>query len=136
EGKTGIMISCLFDYEIIEKINNAGWVGEFKKELEGRIIDLFSRSIYPDLDKDIIYKFSTTPLTINKTVGSSGGAIVGWSFETESPVMNELKDMPKAARTPIPNVYQSGQWAYAPAGVPIAMLTGWTATQEIIKKSE
>ena len=44
--------------------------------------------------------------------------------------------MPKSAQTPIPNVFQAGQWAYAPAGVPIAMLTGWHASQEIMKKSD
>jgi len=136
EGKTGIMISCLFDYEIIEKINIAGWADEFKEAFEDRIVKLFSQSFYPNFDKDILLKFSTTPLTINKMVGSSGGSIVGWSFETKSPVFNELKDMPKSAQTPIPNIYQAGQWAYAPAGVPIAMLTGWHATQEIIKQSK
>lgn len=136
EGKTGIMISCLFDYDVIDKISKAGWIDEFKNEMENRIIKIFSTSIYKDFEEDILFKFSTTPLTIYKTVGSSGGAIVGWSFETKSPVFNELKDMPKSAQTPIPNVFQAGQWAYAPAGVPIAMLTGWHATQEIIKKSE
>jgi len=136
EGKTGIMISCLFDYDVIEKINSAGWADEFKKAFEDRIVRLFSQSFYPNFDKDILFRFSTTPLTINNMVGSSGGSIVGWSFETKSPVFNELKDMPKSAQTPIPNVYQAGQWAYAPAGVPIAMLTGWHATQEIIKKSK
>ena len=136
EGKTGIMISCLFDYEIIEKINSAGWADEFKKELEDRIIKIFSKTFYPNLDKDVMFRFSTTPLTVNKMVGSSGGAIVGWSFETKSPVFSQLKDMPKSAQTPIPNVYQAGQWAYAPAGVPIAMLTGWHASQEIMKHSK
>ena len=133
DGKTGIMISCLFDYDVIEKINKAGWTEEFKNRMENNIINIFSKSFYPDFEKDILFKFSTTPLTINKTVGSSGGAMVGWSFETKSPVFNELKDMPKSALTPIPNLFQAGQWAYAPAGVPIAMLTGWHATQEIIK---
>ena len=136
EGKTGIMISCLFDYEVIEKIHQAGWLDEFKEAYEDCIIKIFSKSFYPGLEKDILFKFSTTPLTIKRSVGSSGGSIVGWSFETSSPVFNELKDMPKSARTPIPNVFQAGQWAYAPAGVPIAMLTGWHASQEIIKRSK
>jgi len=136
QGKTALMISCLFDYDIIKKIKDAGWEDEFKKEVENRIIKIFSKSLYKDLEKDIIFKFSTTPLTINKVVGSSKGAIVGWSFETKAPVFNKLKDMPKSARTPIPNVFQAGQWAYAPAGVPIAMLTGWHAAQEIIKQTK
>ncbi|MEJ2758189.1 MAG: NAD(P)/FAD-dependent oxidoreductase [Anaerolineales bacterium] len=133
EGKTGLMISCLFDYQIVEKIEKAGWYGEFKEFVEDRIIRIFSESIYPDLNKDVLFKFSSTPLTINKVSGSSEGAITGWSFETDIPVMHVLKDIPKSALTPIPGVFQAGQWAYAPAGVPIAMLTGWHASQEVIK---
>lgn len=136
EGKTGIMISCLFDYTIVKKISNAGWTEEFKERMENNMIRIFSDSFYKDLDKDILFKFSTTPLTINKMVGSADGAIVGWSFETKAPVFNQLPDMAKSAQTPIPNVYQSGQWAYAPAGVPVAMLTGWQASQDIMKKQK
>ena len=130
------MISCLFDYDIVEKIEEAGWYEEFKETLENRIIKIFSQTIYEGLDDDILFKFSSTPLTINKVSGSSEGAITGWSFETHIPVVNKLKDIPKSVLTPIPGVLQAGQWAYAPAGVPIAMLTGWYATQKIIKRSK
>lgn len=133
EGQTGLMISCLFDYQIVDKIEKAGWYPEFKEFLEERIINIFSETIYPGLKKEVLFKFSSTPLTINKVSGSSEGAITGWSFETDIPVKHVLKDIPKSALTPIPNVFQAGQWAYAPAGVPIAMLTGWHASQEIIK---
>ncbi len=136
EGQTGLMISCLFDYNVIEKIEKAGWYDEFKEILENRIIRIFSQTIYKGLDDDILFKFSSTPLTINKVSGSSKGAITGWSFETDIPVVNKLKDIPKSVLTPIPGVLQAGQWAYAPSGVPIAMLTGWYATQEIIKRSK
>ena len=136
EGKTGLMISCIFDYEIIEKIDEAGWLDEFKREMEKRIIGIFSESFFKDFKDDILFKISATPKTINKIVGSSEGSIVGWSFETEAPVYNKLKDMPKSALTNIPNIFQAGQWAYAPAGVPIAMLTGWHSAQEIIKQSK
>lgn len=134
KGQTGVMISCLFDYNIAEKIDQAGWKAEFKERMEDNIIKIFAYSFYKDLEKDILFKFSNTPLTIKNTLGSSGGSIVGWSFELESPVINNLKEMPKSALTPIPNVFQAGQWAYAPAGVPVAMLTGWHASQEIMKK--
>ena len=134
--KTGIMISCLFDYEVVEKIEKAGWIREFKETIENRIIDLFSKSIFPDLDKDILFKLSTTPLAINSITGNSEGGIVGWSFESEPPVYNKLKDLPKSVATPFSDIYQASQWAYAPAGVPIAMLTGWHATQRIIKNKK
>ncbi len=134
EGQTGIMISCLFDYGIIEKVQEAGWYDEFKEFMQNHIIKIFSQSIFKDLENDILFKFSSTPLTIKMVAGSSEGAITGWSFETETPVVNKLKDIPKSVETPIPGVYQAGQWAYAPAGVPIAMLTGWYASQKIDKK--
>jgi len=133
EGQTGVMISSLFDYDLYHKIDQAGWYDEFKQIMEKRIIEVFSESVYRDLKDDILFQFSSTPLTINKFAGSSEGAIVGWSFESEVPVINKLKDIPKSVITPIPGVLQAGQWSYVPAGVPIAMLTGWYATQQIIK---
>lgn len=131
-GKTGIMISCLFDYEIIEKVEDAGWIKEFKKEFEQRIIAIFSESVFKDFKEDILFHFSSTPLTIKRYVDSSHGSMVGWSFETKSPVYNQLPDMLKSTQTSIPHVYQSGQWSYAPAGVPIAMSTGWLASKKIL----
>lgn len=132
EGQSGLMVSCLFDYAIVEKIEQAGWYAEFKEFLEDRIIGILSESIYDGLKEDVLFKFSSTPLTINKVSGSFEGAITGWSFETDIPVSHELKDIPKSARTAIPRVFKAGQWAYAPAGVPIAMLTGWHASQDVI----
>jgi phytoene dehydrogenase-like protein len=136
EGQTGLMISCLFDYDVMEKVQKAGWYEEFKEIIENQIIDIFSQTVYKNIAEDLLSKFSSTPLTISKVSGSSEGAITGWSFETESPVVNKLKDIPKSVFTPVPNVYQVGQWAYSPAGVPIAMLTGWYAVQKILKQSK
>jgi phytoene dehydrogenase-like protein len=135
EGKTGLLISCLFDYDVYERVEKAGWYDEFKKIMENRIIRIFSQTIYQGLEDDILFKFSATPLTISEVSGSSEGAITGWSFETDIPVVNKLKDIPKSVLTPVPRVLQAGQWAYAPSGVPIAMLTGWYAAQKIIKNS-
>lgn len=134
-GQTGVMISCLFDYELTKKVESAGWYDEFKERVENRIIDLFSKSIYPGLKDDVLSRLSATPVTINKVSGSSEGAITGWSFEAEPPVIYKLTDVGKSVLTPLPNVYQAGQWAYAPAGVPIAMLTAWHAYQNIKKKT-
>jgi phytoene dehydrogenase-like protein len=136
EGKTGLMISCLFDYEVFKRIENAGWYDEFKKIMEDRIVRIFSQTIYPGLGENILFKFSSTPLTIKEVSGSSEGAITGWSFETNIPVISKLKDIPKSVLTPIPGVLQAGQYAYVPAGVPIAMLTGWYATQQITKHAK
>jgi len=136
EGQTGIMISCLFDYQLIKKVESAGWYDEFKERVENRILSVFSQTLYEQFKDDLLFKFSSTPITINKISGSSEGAITGWSFETEPPVIYKLTDIAKSVVTPLPNVYQAGQWAYAPAGVPIAMLTAWHAYQNIKKRSK
>jgi phytoene dehydrogenase-like protein len=136
EGQSGLMVSCLFDYDLIKEIESAGWYFEFRQAFEDQIINILSRTIYKNLDEDILFKFSSTPLTINKISGSSEGEITGWSFEMPVPVVNKLQDIPKSVLTAIPNTYQAGQWSYSPAGVPIAMLTGWYATQKIIKKQK
>ena len=71
EGKTGLMISCLFDYSIIEKVAQAGWNDEFKTTLENHMIRIFSETIYPGFEDAVLFKYSATPLTINKVSGSS-----------------------------------------------------------------
>lgn len=136
EGQSGLMISCLFDFDVIEKVKQAGWYDEFKKTIETQIVDIFSQTIYRNIDEDILFQFSSTPLTIQRMSGSSEGAITGWSFETPPPVINNLQEIPKSVLTPLPNIYQAGQWAYSPAGVPIAMLTGWYATREVLKPAK
>lgn len=136
EGQTGVMISCLLDYDVVEKIEKAGWYAEFKERLESNIIRILSESVYPGIADDLLFKFSSTPLTIQQVSGSSEGAITGWSFESDVPVVNKLADIPKSVLTPIPGIYQAGQWAYSPAGVPIAMMTGWYASQKIIKDAK
>jgi phytoene dehydrogenase-like protein len=136
EGQTGVMVSCLFDYQLIKNVENAGWYDVFKELLEKRILSILSKTIFKDIEKDILFRFSSTPLTINKLSGSSEGAITGWSFEAEPPVIYKLTDVGKSVFTALPNIYKAGQWAYAPAGVPIAMLTAWHAYQKIIKRSK
>ena len=39
-----------------------------------------------------------------------------------------------AIKTPIPGVFQAGQWTYSPAGLPISILTGKLAADRVIKE--
>jgi phytoene dehydrogenase-like protein len=134
QGKTGMIISLLAEYDLFKEIRKAGWLGEFVSEMENRIIDVITASVYPMLKGKIISRFSFTPLSIENRVGSSEGAIVGWSFEKVMPVMNKIQYSGRSVLTPIPNIFQAGQWAYSPAGVPMSILTGKLAADKIIKK--
>ena len=135
-GKTGLIISLLAEYDLFIKVREAGWYDEFKTELENRMIRVISGSIYPMLKDKIQGRFSSTPLSIEEWTASSEGAIVGWSFEKPVPVINKIQFSDRSVLTPIPSLYQAGQWAYSPAGVPMSILTGKLSADKILKKSK
>ncbi|HSV76049.1 MAG TPA: NAD(P)/FAD-dependent oxidoreductase [Bacteroidales bacterium] len=134
EGKTGLIISLLTEYNLFAKIQKAGWLNEFIPELENRMIRVIAESVYPMLNEKVTGRFSFSPLSIENRVGSSEGAIVGWAFDRPMPAVNKIQFSDKSTLTPIPNIYQAGQWAYSPAGVPMSILTGKLAADRIIKK--
>jgi all-trans-retinol 13,14-reductase len=136
EGKTGLVVSLLFEYDLINKVREAGWYEEFKTEVENRIIETLNSSIYPNIKDKILLRFSSTPISISNRVKTSEGAITGWTFERPVPVVQDLLKIFKSVKTPIPNVLQAGQWVYSPSGIPIAILTGVLAAKNIIKKKK
>ncbi len=132
EGKTGLIISTLFEYDLVQKVNESGWDAAFKVEVERRMLDVLSSTLYPILKDRLLFKFSATPLSIADAVGSSEGAIVGWSFEAPIPVTSQMLKINDAPKTAIPHVTQAGQWTYSPTGVPTAILTGRLAPDAFI----
>ncbi len=132
EGKTGLIISTLTDYDLFKLVNEAGWYSEFITELEERIIKVLAASVYPMLKEKAMESFSFSPLSYEKRVGSSEGAITGWSFREPVPVINKIMAANRAVITPIPSIYQAGQWTYSPAGVPMSILTGKLAANRIM----
>jgi all-trans-retinol 13,14-reductase len=134
EGKTGLIVSLLTEYDLFYKIREAGWYDEFKTEFENRVIRVLSESVYPMLKDKVIKRFSFSPLSIQERVGSSEGAIVGWSFEKPVPVVNKIQISDRSVLTPIASIFQAGQWVYSPAGVPMSILTGKLAADKIIKR--
>jgi phytoene dehydrogenase-like protein len=132
-GKTGMIISLLAEYDLFKEIQKAGWLDEFTSAMENNIINIISVSVFPMLKDKIITHFSFTPLSIENRVGSSEGAIVGWSFEKKMPVVNKIQISDRSVFTPIPSIYQAGQWAYSPAGVPMSILTGKLAADKVLR---
>jgi phytoene dehydrogenase-like protein len=133
EGKTGLIVSLLLDYNLAKKASESLSHKVFKEELEKRMIDTLSNSIYPMLKDKIIFSFSASPLNIEDYAGSSEGSIIGWSFEEEIPVTSSLLKGSSSVNTPIPNVLQAGKWAYSPSGVPMCILTGKIAANRVLK---
>ena len=132
KGKTGLIISILAEYDLFKMIAEAGWYQEFLSKMEDRIIQLLASSVYPMLKDKVIARFSFSPLTYENRVGSSGGAITGWSFQEPVPVIHKIQHANRAVITPVPSIYQAGQWTYSPAGVPMSILTGKLAARRIL----
>lgn len=134
-GKTGLVVSVLFDYRLTRHVQESGWYEEFKTFCEDCILDTLNASIYPGIKDAVLQRFSSTPMTMEKHAGTTDGAIVGWAY-TNRPVPAESR-LPKilnAIKTPIPDVLQAGQWTYSPAGLPISILTGKLAADNVTKE--
>ena len=129
-GKTGMIISVLFDFELTCRIYAKGWHDEFTKRFEDMIIRTISSSIYPDMSDKVLFSFSTTPYSIFNRVGSSEGSIVGWSFEEKIPVVTSMLQMGRSVKTELPDVFVAGKWVYSPAGGPTAIMTGRIAAKK------
>jgi phytoene dehydrogenase-like protein len=136
KGKTGLIVNIFFEYDLMKKVQDGGWYEEFKTEVENRMIEILSKSVYPKIKDKILFRFSLTPISISNRVGSSEGAITGWTFENPIPVVQNILKMTKSVKTPIPNILQAGQWVYSPSGVPIAILTGLAAAKNLMKNKK
>jgi phytoene dehydrogenase-like protein len=132
-GKTGVIISALFSYELTKKIKAAGWYEAFKRLVEDEFIEVISSSIYPGLKDKVLFKFSFSPTSIFDRVGSSEGSIVGWSFERDIPAVTSMFRMEESVKTALPDVYAAGKWVYSPAGGPTAIMTGRIAAKKCLK---
>jgi phytoene dehydrogenase-like protein len=133
QGKTGVIISLLAEYDLFKKIKETGWLEEFVAEFEDRIIQVITNSIYPILKDKILARFSFSPLSIESRTGSSEGGIIGWAFEEIMPVVTKIQIADKSVFTPFPSIYQAGQWVYSPGGVPMSILTGKLAADRVLK---
>ncbi len=133
-GKTGLIISFLTEYDLFSNIQKAGWIDEFITEIEDRVLNVITDSVYPMLKDRIIARFSFSPLSIESRVGSSEGAITGWAFHESMPVINKIQISDRSVLTPVSTIFQAGQWAYSPAGVPMAILTGKLAADKALKQ--
>ncbi len=132
-GKTGVIISALFSYELTRRIKAAGWYESFKRLVEDEFIEVISSSIYPGIKEKKLFSFSFSPLSILERAGSSEGSIVGWSFEQAIPVVTSMFRMADSVKTALPDVYAAGKWVYSPAGGPTAIMTGRLAAKKCLK---
>ncbi len=134
EGKVGLVVSLLYDYRLAKKIDDFGWTPEIKQLLEQISIQILDESIFPNLKNKVFGCFSSSPLTIEKMTGNTEGGITGWAFTNPvMPAVSSMLGIAKSVETPLPSIFQAGQWTYSPAGLPISILTGKLASDNVLK---
>ncbi|NLO39056.1 MAG: NAD(P)/FAD-dependent oxidoreductase [Ruminiclostridium sp.] len=134
EGKTGIIVSTLFNYDLVRFFFDSGEYESLKSFCTNKIIDVIDHSIFPGLRDKLLFSVCATPLTLERETGNSQGAITGWSFSgTSMPSENRFKKIMRSIYTPIKDIVQCGQWSFSPSGLPVSILTGKLAADEVLK---
>lgn len=132
-GKTGLILSTLMDYRLVRKFSELGAYEDFKRLCVDVMSETLGSSLFPELKKHTEFAFCSTPMTILRETGNAQGAITGWAFTGEMPAENRFKKIAKSVHTPIEDVYQCGQWTFSPSGLPVSILTGKLAADEVRK---
>ena len=133
-GKTGLIVSVLFDYQLTKYIVDQGWGERFSEAVTEMMINALDQTIYPGLKASVFDSFTATPVTLQKITGNTDGAITGWSFTNPSmPAENRLVRISNAVKTPLADVTQAGQWTYSPSGFPVSLITGKLAADRVNK---
>jgi phytoene dehydrogenase-like protein len=133
-GKTGLIVSTLMEHSLHAHVREMGWHEEYQALCSDIIVDVLGSTIFPRLKASIIDRFCSTPLSLERISGNADGAITGWAFTNHPmPAAHDLPAIAKSILTPIPDVYQAGQWTFSPSGLPISILTGKLAADRVLK---
>ena len=135
EGKTGLIVSSLLDYRLVKRVADEGDYESFKQFCIDNIAKTLESSLFPELSEKITFVSCSTPLTIERETGNAQGAITGWAFTNAPlPAESRLQKITKSVHTPIPDIFQCGQWTFSPSGLPVSILTGKLAADELRKQ--
>jgi phytoene dehydrogenase-like protein len=134
QGQTGLIVSILFDYELVKHFEDIKIYDEFKHHITALMIKHLSSGMTETLSDHIIKTIISTPLSIARKTHNTQGSLTGWSFANKPfPTEYRFIRLTKSVLTPIKSIKQAGQWTFNPAGVPVSILTGKLAADAIIK---
>lgn len=134
KGKTGMIISTLMDYSLVDYIYKNLDYEKFKKETSEKIISIFEENLFDNFSENILFSISSTPKTIERITGNYQGTISGWENSDEKIVESDFRKMTDSVKTEFSNIYRVGQWTFSPGGVPVSILTGKLAANKISKE--
>jgi phytoene dehydrogenase-like protein len=132
--ETGMIVSVLLDYQLTKFIADQGWYDHLKTFTNAYFVQILDETWLHGLKEATYQTIQASPLTMEKFASVHQGSLSGWSF-TNRPMLSEylFTRVNKSFLTPYQDIYQAGQWAFAPAGLPTCALTGKLAADQIIK---
>jgi phytoene dehydrogenase-like protein len=132
--ESGFIVSVLLDYQLTKFIADQGWYEDLKQLSNTYFVDILDQTWLKGLKKATYETMHASPLTMEKFAAVHQGSLSGWSF-TNKPMLSEFffTRVAKSILTPYPKVFQAGQWAFAPAGLPTCALTGKLAADKVLK---
>ena len=134
-GKTGFIVSTLFDYDLTRRFEGAGEYAALKSLAEETILRVLGATILPRFRERTEFALCSTPLTIERETGARHGAITGWAHTNHPmPAVHEFGSIAKSTETGIPDVLQCGMWTFSPAGLPVSIITGKLAADQAAKR--
>ena len=134
-GKTGFIVSTLFDYDLTLRFEEAGEYSSLKSLAETTILRVLGETILPRLPERTEFALCSTPLTIERETGTRHGAITGWAHTNHPmPAVHDFGSIAKSVETGVPDVLQCGMWTFSPAGLPVSIITGKLAADRAAKR--
>ncbi len=134
-GKTGFIVSTLFDYDLAKQFNDAGEYPELKSLAEKTILRVLDATILPGLKDRVEFSLCSTPLTIERETGATHGAITGWAYTNHPmPAVHEFNKIQRSIETDVADVLQCGMWTFSPAGLPVSIMTGKLAADRAVNR--
>lgn len=100
-----------------------------KNEFANTILDRVEQAVCPELRQHIIFMDVATPVTYYRYTSNKDGSMMGGR-----PGKENMQNKVAHYRTPLPNVFISGQWAELGGGVPIAVKAGYNASLLVLRK--
>ena len=135
QGKTGLIVSTLFDYNLTKHLEDTGEYQALKDLAQETVLRVLDNSILPGLVEHTAFALCSTPLTIEREAGATHGAITGWAHTNHPiPAVHKFGSIAKAIETGLPDVLQCGMWTFSPAGLPVSIITGKLAADQAIKR--
>jgi prolycopene isomerase len=102
---------------------------QLKKYITSQLINIAAKALnIKNLEEYIEVIEVATPLTLKKFTDNREGAHLGWKMDVENGVKNQI-----SIKSPVDNLFLTGQWVKFGGSVAAVMLTSFEATKRITK---